>query len=358
MERVYPSHRLTRFRRGGGLAAAVLVATVFAAWVGAGVGGATIVRYVDDVATVAAALLAAGVCVAAARRQTGRVRLFWLLLAAGSAAWSLGELLWALYDLVLVGSVPVPSWADAAYLAAVPLAAAALLVHPAMRGRSTGRSRAVLDGLAIASALFFLLWTLVLGPLWRTTDLSTLGGLVALAYPSGDVVVVLLVVLVLRGASTRARLDLWYLLFGLLAITCSDAVYGYLTEVKNYATGNVIDTGWVVGYLAIALAARSSRAEHATEATTIEQTLSPAAIVAPFVPLLAALGLAAVRTELGHRLDGVGLVTAFALVAVVLLRQGLLALDLFSREGRERVPIGDRLLTAVGTAAPTVGKRR
>jgi hypothetical protein len=356
VSRIQQADRARRF--GGGLPAVVLAVVVFAVWVDAGVGGETVVRCGDDLATAAAALLAAVVCARAARRQAGRLRLFWSLLAAASAAWSLGELLWALYDLILLGSVPVPSWADASYLAAIPLAAAALLVHPAMRGRSTGKTRAVLDGLVIASALFFLFWTLLLGPLWRATDLTTLGGLVALAYPIGDVVVVLLVVLVIRGTSNQARRDLWYLLAGLLAITCSDAVYGYLSEVKGYATGNLIDTGWVVGYLAIALAAHASRTEQSTEPAPIANTLSPAAIVAPFLPMLAALSLAAVRVELGHRLGRVGLTTAFLLVAVVLIRQALLVLDLAKSRNRDHAPIGDRLLTAVGAPAPTVRSRR
>jgi diguanylate cyclase len=356
MERAHSLHRRDRNRGfDAALAAAVLAVVVFAAWVGAGLGGETVVRYVDDLATAAAALVAAGACFHAARKQTGRLRLFWALLAAATAAWTLGELLWALYDLILVGSVPVPSWADAAYLAAIPLAAAALLVHPALHGRSTGKARALLDGLVIASALFFLFWTLLLGPLWRTTDLTTLGGLVAFAYPIGDIVVVLLVVLVIRGTSTRTRVDLWYLVAGLLAITFSDAGYGYLSEVRDYATGNLIDTGWVAGYLAIAIAARTSQADKATErAPAPHTTISPAAIGAPFLPLFAALGLAASRIELGHRLDGVEVTTAFFLIAIVLIRQALLAFDLVRSQDRDPAPIGDRLLTAIGAGTPTL----
>lgn len=55
--------------------------------------------------------------------------------------------------------MPVPSWADAAYLSAPPFAAAALLAHPAVHGRTTGKARAVLDGSVIATALFFVAWT-------------------------------------------------------------------------------------------------------------------------------------------------------------------------------------------------------
>ena len=342
----------------GGVWAAAFAVGLFAAWIGSGLGGRTVVRYVDDLGTAAAAATAAVACTRAALRHDGRIRLFWSLVAGAAAAWSIGELLWALYELILREPVPVSSWADAGYLAAIPLAAAALLVHPAMRGRSTGKTRALLDGLVIATALFFPTWTLLLGPLWHTTDLTTRGGLVALAYPLGDLVVVFLVVLAIRGTSTRARLDLWYLLAGLLAITCSDVVYGYLSEIKGYTTGNLIDTGWVAGYLAIAVAARCAHADETSERSPIRSALSPVAIVAPFLPMLAALSFASIRLQLGHRLDRVGLTTAFALVVLVLVRQTLLAVDLLRRERSDDAPIERRLLAAVGAATPSVRSRQ
>ncbi len=328
-------------------AAGVIMLGVFAGAIGSGLGGPTVVRYVDDLATVAAALAATVLCVAAAGRHSGRLRLFWRLLAAASASWSVGELVWAFYDLVLPGPVPVPSWADAGYLAAVPLAAAALLTHPALRGRAVGKTRSVLDGLAIAAALFFIAWTLLVEPLWRSTDLTTLGGLVALAYPLGDVVVVFLIVLVIRGLTSRDRLDLWCLLIGLLAMTLGDVVYGYLTEVAGYATGNLIDAAWVGAYLAIAAAAYASRPRLETEPVREPPTLAVAALVAPFVPVLAALGLAAIQIDLGHRPDRVAWTTAVLLVVIVLLRQAMLVIDL--RAPGPRTQFAHRLVTAAGS---------
>jgi diguanylate cyclase len=339
-----------------GLKLAVLTLLVFAVWVGTGVGGKNVVSYVDDLVTAAAALASTAACVRAATTNGGRRRLFWALLAAATTAWSLGEVLWAVYDLILRTAVPVPSWADLGYLSALPLAAAALLVHPALRGRSTGKVRVLLDALALASALFLLSWTLLLGPLWHSADLSTLGGLVALAYPVGDLTIVFLIVLAIRGSAQRTRPDLWLLLAGLLAISCSDAIYGYLTEVKQYSTGNLIDIGWVIGYLAIALAARSTHAQEDIEMRPAVPRLSQAAIVVPFLPLLAALGFTALRAELGHRLDHTGVATAFTLVAVVLARQALLVADLRPRHDRHPA-IGDRLLAAVGTTARPTRRR-
>jgi hypothetical protein len=324
---------------------------VFAVWTAIGVGGEQVTLYFDDLATVAAALIATVVCVRAAIGQEGKLRLFWWLIGGASAAWALGEIIWAYYDLVL-GDVPAASWADAAYLAALPLTAAALLVHPALRGRASGKSRSLVDGLVLAAALFFLAWTLVFEPVRQQTDISSLGGLVTLAYPFSDVVIILLVVLVIRGTTAGDRRDLWCLLAGLLLIAFSDAIYTYLTNVTNYSSGNIIDTGWFAGYLAIALGALSVQTKPALERrATPSQALSPAAILAPFVPMLAALVFAGIRLQLGYELDNVALVVAFALVGLVLARQALLMVDLLSQRDDAEGSVGDRLVAALGEAA-------
>ena len=145
-----------------------------------------------------------------------------MLLALASGAWTLGESIWAVYDLVLREEVPVPSWADVGYLSGIPLAVAALLAHPALRGTGVRQARAVVDGLLVATSLLFLSWTFVLGPLWESTDLTTAGGLVALGYPFGDVVIVLFMVLAVRGITREGRLPLWLLLGGLLAMALAE----------------------------------------------------------------------------------------------------------------------------------------
>jgi hypothetical protein len=301
---------------------------LFAAEIAGGFGGQTAVRYADDLGTIAAGVAAGVLCLRATARQRGRLRTFWGLLAAASASWALGELLWAVYDLG-GGSVPDPSWADAAYLAAVPLMAAALLAHPAMQGRAVGKVRAILDGSVIAASVFFIAWLLLLGPLWRSADMSTLGGLVMFAYPLGDTVLLFLIVLVIRGTTERDRVDLWLILVGLVALTASDAVYAYLSEVAGYSTGNLVDVGWVASYLVIAAAAYATNPEQAAEPAPARPTLTRAALLTPFAPVLTALTLAAVDIQLRHHLDRVAWITAVVLVSALLLRQLLLAADLY-----------------------------
>jgi hypothetical protein len=339
---------------GAALAIALGATVTFGVWIYAGVGGETTVRYVTDVATIVAALLATASCARAAVRQTDvRLRRFWWLLAAGCGAWALGEGIWSAYDL-LGGDVPVSSWADAAYLAAVPPVVAALLVHPAVRGRTLGRVRSVLDALVIATSLFLLGWIAVLGPLRQSIELSSLDGLVALAYPLTDVVIVVFVVLVIRGTTSTVRLDLWYLLAGLLLMTFSDGFYTYLVSIHDYSSGDFIDTGWFAGYLAIALGACCSRSRApAPLPAGTPPSLTRTAMVTPFLAMLAALVLVAVMGELGRSLDRVGLAAAFTLVVLVLCRQALVLVDVLLPTGEAVGSVSRRLISALeGPAAP------
>jgi hypothetical protein len=352
-----PLMKMSAERKGRVLVAVAVVAiatAVSAVWIGLRVGGAGSVRDFDDIATALAAAVATACCVRAALRHRGRMRLFWSLLAGATLCWTLAEVTWAVYELVLRMSVPVPSWADLGYLSAIPFAVAALLCHPSMNRTARRRARSLFDSLIVATALVSLSWTLVVGPLWHSTDLSTLGGLVALAYPFGDVVIVFFILGAVRARTGVNRPALWCLLAGLLMMALSDSTYAYLTTTNSYASGNLIDVGWIAAYLTIALAAFSS------EPSTVRQwrtraTDAPtrASFLAPFVPAMVALGVAGFELQLGPHLDHAATLMVFGLVVLVLGRQTLLALEaatlVDTKEGHSL-----RALIRVALGRPTV----
>jgi hypothetical protein len=333
------------------LAVVALITGVIAVWLAVGVGGQMATLYADDLGTVAAVVAATILCLRAGLRLEGPMRRFWWLLAAACGAWALGEVIWAVYDLILHQDVPVPSWADIGYLTAIPLAVAALLFHPALHGRGVRVARGIFDGLVIATALLFLSWTLVLGPLWHETDLTTAGGVVALAYPFGDAVILFFIVLVVRALPKGENLALWCLLAGLLALALADSSYAYLTEVKNYGAGDILDVGWIVGYLGIALGAFCADRPSVVPRTNASVP-SLTAFVAPFMPILVALIFISVEIELGHRPDQVALIVAFALVVLVLARQALLLADMVSQHGAPGSNRLERLRATVLASMP------
>ena len=115
---------LTSRRFLGAVGVVVLVVGVFAAWIGLRIGGARMTLWVDDVVTPLAALIACVLCFRARARHLGRMRLFWLLFGLAMAFWTVAEIVWGYYALILNEPVPTPSWADLGYLPAIPLAVA------------------------------------------------------------------------------------------------------------------------------------------------------------------------------------------------------------------------------------------
>ena len=330
--------------RGEFLATAIAFAVtlMFLLWLVLHVGGDNGVRYLDDIVTALSALSACVACFLAARRESSSARRFWVLLGLALGAWTFAEVIWGVYDLVLRVAVPVPSWADVGYLGAIPLAAAALLCHPGMRGAGNHKARATLDGLAIGTAVLLLSWTFVLGSLWRHTDLTTAGGIVALAYPFGDIVIIFLIVLSVRSMTAAGRRPLLWVLVGLFAMAVSDSTYAYLVEAGRYSTGNLVDVGWVVGYLAIAVGALD-RAGQTARATTREPAeASLVSLVTPYVPILLALSVITFELELHHHVDRLSWLAGFGLALLVIARQALLLADrrheLFSPSDRPREP--------------------
>ena len=303
----------------------VLVSGGFAVWVGFHLGGVLATRYFDDIVTALAAFTATAMCVRAQHGSVGRNRLFWALLGSACGAWTAAETTWAVYELILREPVPVPSWADVGYLGAIPLAAAALLCHPAIRARQKDRVGAALDGLMVACALLYLSWSLVLGPLWRSSDLSTAGGVVAVAYPFGDAVMLFLVIYAVRALAPHNRLALSCVLLGLLAMALSDSTYTYLVEGNRYTSGSLVDTGWVLSYLGLALGAFFSRSPASIRPQVAHDEYRSLlnSLVTPYLAILTALVAISIEVEVGHRQDEVDWFVALALVMLVIVRHVL-----------------------------------
>jgi hypothetical protein len=312
-----PSHRRILIAFAG----AVVVTAAFAATLAWRLGGDKVVLYVSDIGQFLAALVAAWNCFRLSSRQR-QLRTFWLLLGAACGAWVLGQAVWMAYELVGRRSPPDVSWADVGYLAFIPLTVAALLCHPGLRGSGVRKTRSLVDGFAIAMALLFLSWMFVLGPLWRNGNWTTLAGVVNLAYPLGDVVIAFFVVLALNRMTTPDRLGLWFLLAGLSSFAFSDSAYAYFADIKGYETGNLIDTGWSAGFLGIALGAFASRGHRAQVRAESHLRTLPSRI-APLVPMLLALCVAAFTIDLANRPDWIALTMVLVLVVLALVRLAL-----------------------------------
>jgi PAS domain S-box-containing protein len=267
--------------------AASVLAVAFVTWTVLRLGGDTATVAVDDIGEAVAALIAATSCALAAARTTGRTRVAWALFAASAASWGIGEVVWSVYEVGMDVSVPFPSAADAGFLLAIPLAVGGVFAFSSAPGRLTTRGEALLAGAIIALSLLFVAWALGLGMVYDTSTDSPLAALIGLAYPIGDIVTITVLVLALRRARRAELGSMFLLLGGLASAALADSAFAYLTASGAYGTiGSLLDAGWVIGYLMIALAPMWPATE--TENVSVEGPIELWQMALPWAAVVAA----------------------------------------------------------------------
>jgi hypothetical protein len=242
-----------------------------------------------------------------ARRQR-----FWALTATALACWAYAELsvgIGAVSTGVAGGRGVV---ANLVNLGALVLAVAAMLALPTAPRTRSGRLRMILDGTVAASALFGVVWALVLAPMTRLEGVRS--ALFDLAYPVLAVAVLALALIIMSGAGGAGAMRV--ITGGVLVVSLT-----LLIEVVGQVAGAAwlrpfVLTGYVTaaGLLAVAplfrLPGRS------------EREWRPAGLVAdllPYLPVFALGVVCVVPTLAGRRLESpllwIGSVTVAALLA-------------------------------------------
>jgi diguanylate cyclase (GGDEF)-like protein/PAS domain S-box-containing protein len=224
-------------------AAMTIVALLWLASLVWGLGGPRATQAISNFGLIAAAGAAGITCIRTVRFSSPQQQRMWKLLGFSALSWGSGQAAWTWYETVLGRDVPFPSLADVGYLAAPPLAAAALISLPFAAQSLVGRLRQVLDGLMIAASLLLASWVMVLSPLFRAGGDDLTSQVISLAYPIGDVVVGTIVLFVLARARMgrgTSGTPLPLLGGGLVAIAVADSGFVYLTASGSYSSGALI----------------------------------------------------------------------------------------------------------------------
>ena len=320
----------------------------FASVLGFGWGGSGFVTAFDDIGEGVAAMVAAAACLWAAGRSEGRMKRGWLLMAASAAAWGLGEAVWSYYEVWLRLPVPVPSGADVGFLLAVPLAIAGVLSFWTSSRGTAERWRVWLDAVNIVLALTYTAWALGLKEV-ALTEGTLAERAIGLAYPFGDILIGAVLLLGIRRATRRDHGRMLLLLGGLAANSLADSVFAYITATGAWpAVYNVIGTGWVVGYLTIALAALwPVRQADPTEA---KMPIDLWQIVLPWAVVLMAAISALVAVLQGEKSDPVQTVVAVAMAVMMMVGQVLTHKDTLGLLVKSRR--SEAMLTEIIAQAP------
>ena len=212
------------------------------------------------VAQIVAPLAAAICCFMAAVvfPKDDAMRKVWGLLGAGVLFWGIGAVLFALYPFLYDGQeTPYPWYSDIGYLALVPLVLTALFIF--MQNLHVA---APLWGRVVALMVF--VGALAISVIFNLNKFGELNSfvpyVVTLLYTLGDPLLLggtVIVASILAGGEV-AR-PWWLVLIGLIFYYLADLIYTYLVVQEQYATGDIIDIGWLLAFGFIAVAALMTR---------------------------------------------------------------------------------------------------
>jgi diguanylate cyclase (GGDEF)-like protein len=217
------------------MAAACVASAALLALGASGAGGADVSAALLQLAQAVPEAGGAFACALVAGHVRGRARTTWILFAVGLGLWAATDLA---YGVVTLDGREIPevSAFDAGWLAFY----AAMLPGVAMlygRLRPERGWQGALDGLTVVLSLGVLAWITVLGPAASGAEGGTLGSLVALVYPSLDLLAAAALAWVLFRHGRIAPVWLWWI-GGALGLQVAGGVAYVVAQQAGYAASS------------------------------------------------------------------------------------------------------------------------
>lgn len=217
--------------------------------------------------------MSAGSAARAACRTRGRVRRVWVPLAVAMGFSTTANLFYYGFPLVVGRALPFPSGVDVFWLGTYPCFMVALFSLVAGRRRQDRRGDA-LDTAIIVAGGGSVMWQFLIGPAVGTHNLGFLAHVVAVAYPTMDLLVFAFFVRLVVSVSSRSP-AVNLLLCSFLFLLAADTVYSIDLQNGSYHFGGPTDGLWMASYLLLGVAAVHPSRNAETRAAPTGKLLSP-----------------------------------------------------------------------------------
>jgi len=182
----------------------------------------------------------------------------WKLIFSGLVLWSIGEFVWFFYEGVLGVIDPWPSIADVFWVAGYLPFTAALMMHiKKVKAAKIFKDFSVALVGAVGSGLVI---RYVLGASVFPADQSGFESILAMAYPIGDLFLIIMSLILLEAALNQARQSTtraatWACLAGgFLLFAVFDFYFSYLVANEQTLVGDFSNIVYVVAYVLVVLA--------------------------------------------------------------------------------------------------------
>lgn len=264
-----------------------------------------------------------------------RIRRGWMFILSAALANTIAETIWY-YDIAISGTNPFPSWADLFYLLFYPLTLIGVLLLPHKTLKRLEFFTYIFDLSIVMLTFSMIFWYFILAPMHMSSE-EGLGGVIAIAYPVGDLLLLAgIVAIIQRNSEKSSHWAMILISFSIIFTAVPDAIFAYY-EVNqiSYSIAR-LNLYWVISAWFMVFAAYKqmdiTKEEISFFAKFSERSQRIIRIVLPYVaaaagPLLL-VGVVNSKYLTGLQLQGL-LVGVIFLVALILGRQHIVLMDNF-----------------------------
>jgi hypothetical protein len=199
----------------------------------------------------------------------GVLRDQWLLIGASTAAFFIGDAIWAWYEIGMRARPPYPGFADVFYAASYLLFAVAVMYAAVTYAHGVNLRLPTWLAAGTGVLLTMAAFPLAVGPIISAAG-PVAGQATSIAYIFADIwlqiVPALLIVLVIQRTGRQAVAWAWIAVAvaaGVMGL--SDSVFGIMTAQGLYAPGSLADLGWMIGHVLLAVAASMAVDAHSAD---------------------------------------------------------------------------------------------
>ena len=190
----------------------------------------------------------------ASKNQGQHVQIAWILMGVAFSFTALGDITWAILELVF-STNPFPSVADIFYLAFYPLFALGIYFMPRDKFSSSDRYKIILEMGIILLTVGLLLWVFLISPN-LTSQEEFLNIFISVIYIVFDFVLLFALIRLLYSKFKEEYYGPLILIgLGMIALIITDYIYYLQTLQGTYVSGGLLDSGWILSYMLVGLAA-------------------------------------------------------------------------------------------------------
>jgi PAS domain S-box-containing protein len=182
-----------------------------------------------------------------------RVQMAWMFIALAFSFYTIGDILWAILELGF-NQNSFPSIADGFYLIFYPFFAIGIYYLSKFSFSRSEMLKIFIDMGIIFIAVGLIFWTFLIMPTLSSQQ-NSFANIVSLSYIIGDFLLFFVLLRWIYSKFDEYFVPILFLSMGILFMIITDSVYVYQTLQGTYISGSLLDTGWIISFIMVGLAA-------------------------------------------------------------------------------------------------------